>query len=93
MSLSGRGEANTAPMKDTARTPTVCYLLPNLTGGGAERVALNIMRGLPEAGRRLVLFENKMDYPCDAPLDVLDCVLTFRGFGPRRLYRALAGSI
>jgi len=49
----------------------VAFLLPTLAGGGAERVAVNILKMLPGAERHLVLMERVVAYEFDAELHVL----------------------
>jgi len=54
-------------MKDPARRPTVCFVAPSLAGGGAERVAVQVLNALdPERWNRcLYLFERRGPYLAD----------------------------
>lgn len=49
----------------------VAFLLPTLAGGGAERVAVNVLKMFPDAERHLVLMERIIAYDFDAELHVL----------------------
>lgn len=49
----------------------IAFLLPTLAGGGAERVAVNVLKMLPDADRHLVLMERNIAYEFDAELHVL----------------------
>jgi glycosyltransferase involved in cell wall biosynthesis len=49
----------------------VAFLLPTLAGGGAERVAVNVLKMFPDAERHLVLLERLIAYDFDAELHVL----------------------
>jgi glycosyltransferase involved in cell wall biosynthesis len=58
-------------MPPASEPRVVCSLIPTLSGGGAERVVLNLMKALPGVRHRLVLFERKLEYPYSGELDVL----------------------
>lgn len=49
----------------------VAFFLPTLAGGGAERVAVNILKMLPDVERHLVVMERIIAYDFDAELHVL----------------------
>lgn len=49
----------------------VVFFLPTLAGGGAERVAVNVLKMFPDVERHLVLMERIIAYDFDAELHVL----------------------
>jgi glycosyltransferase involved in cell wall biosynthesis len=49
----------------------VAMFIPTLTGGGAERVLVNLLKTLPDHPRHLVLMDRQIAYDYDADLHVL----------------------
>lgn len=49
----------------------IVFFLPTLAGGGAERVAVNVLQMFPDAERHLVLMERILAYDFDAELHIL----------------------
>jgi len=51
--------------------PGATLLLPDLRGGGAERVAVRVAEGLADRRVQLLLFEDRRDYATTAPVRAL----------------------
>jgi glycosyltransferase involved in cell wall biosynthesis len=61
-------EPSDSPSREQKR---LALFLPSLAGGGAERIAANILSMFPNVDRHLVLMENAIAYDFDAKLHVL----------------------
>jgi glycosyltransferase involved in cell wall biosynthesis len=57
------------------REARLAFLIPTLTGGGAERVLVNLLKMVPAFERHLVLLEKEIAYDYDAELHVLGAAL------------------
>lgn len=77
---------------DAVHKPRILFILPNLGGGGAERIAVGVLEALPDTERHLALFEKKIAYPHSAELHVLAGNFT-SGSGASRRLSQLAGSV
>lgn len=58
-------------MRGRTEVPAVAMFIPTLTGGGAERVLVNVLKMLPDTERHLVLLRKELAYDHDAELHVL----------------------
>lgn len=80
----------------------LAIVVPNLTGGGAEKAMLKLAMAMREEGHQvsLILLENRIDYDIDIPVHTLNSGKMSKGFlgknitafKLRSLYKKLGGS-
>jgi glycosyltransferase involved in cell wall biosynthesis len=80
-------------MGDRAEAPGVAMFIPTLTGGGAERVLVNLLKIFSDRPRHLVLMERQIAYEFEATLHVLSGDFAARGGPPVRRLRALGENL